>query len=278
VVARRLIALLILLTMCAPAASAAGQTPPTRTLGVRLSAPAQFNITLAQVRFRDSAVKPSRLALSQAPGLYFVAGALVRRPAAGGPRALVLAVNERPRGSQAPDLGRIGLRVTAARSFGAPSLRQVVNPLPRPVGAGAVPALCGPAAHRRTLAAGDLRSLLSAGRAPAGFDAAAAVAQAFDIVCGRPYDVAFAQAVTGCGTGFAAGCCPPNALCATPTPTPTPTPAPTPAPAPTPTPTPMPPTCPPCQRPPCTTEVCPLGQTAALRFVACPLASAICAY
>ncbi len=277
VLTRRLSVPLILMALLVPAAAAAGQTRSTRTVGVSLSAPAQFNLTLAAVRFTHATGKPSRLALTRAPGLYFVAGVLVRRPVAGGPRALVLAVNQRPRGSQAPDLTRIGVRVTAARKLGVPSLRQVVNALARPVGAGAVPALCGPAAHRPTLSAGDLRSLVSSGRALPGFGADAAVAQAFDVVCGRPYDAAFARAVTGCAAGFAAGCCPPNALCATPPPAP----APAPPPAPTPTPTPVPPACPPCRPPPCTTQVCPLGQTATISYIACPLTgagAAVCAY
>lgn len=256
--------LVLLLLAAAPGASATGQTARTRTSSVFVTAPAQFNLTLAQVRFGSSGGAPARLALSQAPGLYLVAGALVRRPVAGGPRALILAVNRRPRGSLAPDRARIGVRVTAARRFGLASLRQLATVLPRPPG---IPSICGGPGHRRTLAAADLRPLLSAGPALPGFNAAAAVAQAFDVVCARPSDPAFAQAVTGCSTtGFAAGCCPPNAVCAAP---PSPTPAPTPSP--TPTPTPMPAPCTPCQRPPCTTAICPLAQTAALRVIVCPL-------
>jgi hypothetical protein len=267
------------LTLLGAAASAAGQSPPHRTSRISLSAPAQFNLTLAQVRFRDAAGVPSGLGLAQSAGHYFVAGAVLRRPQSGGPRALILAVNERPRGSLAPDLTRLGVRVTAARKLGAPSLRQLVNPLPRAVGAPAA-TLCG--THPRTLAAGDLRSLLSAGRAPAGFGAAAAIAQAYDVACARPYNAAFVAAVTGCGasTGIVAGCCPPNALCAAPpapAPTPTPAPAPTPTPTPTPMPTPNPPPCSPCQRPPCVTQVCPLTQTTVARVIVCPLGSSLCA-
>ncbi len=262
------------LALAALAGPGAAAPAPTRTSTVALTAPAQFNLTLAAVGFRGGSGQPLRLRLGQAPGLYFVAAALVRRPVAGGPRALVLAVNRRPRGSLAPDRRSLGLAVTGARRLGGAVVRQVADPLPRPVGGGGFPAaVCGPAGKRRTLAAADLRALLRAGPALPGFGAADAVAQAFDLVCGRPADPAFARAVSGCGSSLVAGCCPPNALCAVPV-----TPAPTPAPAPSPTPTPVPPpACPPCPRPPpCGPLVaCPLGSVRAWAAIACPLAPAV---
>jgi hypothetical protein len=260
------------------AVPAAARSVATRTSTVNLTAPAQFNITVAAVAFHAGVGRPLGLALGQAPGLYYVAGAIVRRPVAGGPRALVLAVNERPRGSLAPDRVRLGLRVRAARSLGAPSLHQAVNPFPRAVGATAPPALCGRASGRRTLAAGDLRLVLAAGRPLAGFGGAAAVAEAFDAVCARAYDAAFAQAVTGC-TSLVAGCCPPNAMCAVPvTPSP-PTACPPTGQCPnttTPPPTPAPPVCPPCPRPPCGAPIaCRLTPAQSLRALACPLTASV---
>jgi hypothetical protein len=265
----RLRAAVTLVLVLALAVPAAASSVPTRTSPANLSAPAQFNLTLAALGFRHAGGRPLGVGLGGPAGLYYVAGAIVRRPSAGGPRTLVLAVNERPRGSLAPDLLRIGLRVRAARSLGAVSVRQAVDPLPLRVGAAAVPALCGPAATRRTLGGADLRLVLASGRAVSGFGAAAAVAQAFDAVCGRPYDPAFVRAVSGC-TSLVAGCCPPNAMCASPTP-PSP-PSACPPNGQCPVTTPAPPVCPPCPRPPCAAAAiaCPLTPARALRLLPCP--------
>lgn len=259
-------ALAVALTV-AVALALGGSTAVGRTAGrvsrVNVTAPAQFDLTLAELRFPGRPGPPGHLALGQAPGLYYVAGALVRRPSRSGPRALVLVVNERPRGSLAPDLLRLGLRVTADRALGSPSLRQRVNPFPRPAGSGLDPRLCGLGARH---GAADLRAVLSGGRPLPGYGVAAAVAQAYDVACGLPYDSAFARAVTGCGTSLVAGCCPPNAVCALPAPTPTPTPTPTPVPV---------PVCPPCPRPPCPTPAaCPLLGVGAVTPRVCPLAGA----
>jgi hypothetical protein len=181
-----------------------------------------------------------------------VAGAVTRFSVRGRPRALVLVVNRRPRGSLAPDLARVGLTVTAARRFGAPLLWQLSDPLTHPP-TGLTPALCDLPIRGVSLTGSDLRSVLSRGAAPSGFSAETAVAQAYDVVCGRPYDQAFRQAVTQgsvptCQTGQASGisCCPANAMC-------------------------VPPPCAPC---PCGPALCPVplasGRKAA---IACPLAS-----
>jgi hypothetical protein len=265
--ARHLSAAIVALALAIPAAAAS--SPTSRTTSLSLTAPAQFDLTLAEVRFPTALTgRPSRLSVNGSPGLYYVAGALVRRPPTGGPRALVLVVNERPRGSLAPDRLRIGLRVGAAQRLGRPSLRQVVNPLTRP-GAVAGAAFCGLTAHGQALTAGTLQGVLAAGRSLPGLGAAAAAAQAYDVACGLPSDPAFARAVSGaCGVSLVAGCCPPNALCAVPTP---------PAPPPTPAPPPMPPpVCPPCPRPPCRVgTTCPLSASSGLVVlrIVCPLAA-----
>lgn len=241
--------------------AAASSSQPSRATSLSLTAPAQSDLTLAEVRFpAGHAGRPSRLSPSEAPGLYYVAGALVRRPPSGGPRALVLVVNQRPRGSLAPDRLRIGLRVRAPQRLGKPSLRQVVDPLTRPAGAAGA-ALCGLTTAHRALSTAALEGVLGAGRALPGFGAAAAVAEAYDVACGLPSNPAFARAVSGsCGASLVAGCCPPNAQCALP-----------PAPAPAPAPPAPPPPCPPCPRPPCQVgTACPLYPSSRL---ACPLAA-----
>jgi hypothetical protein len=244
------------------AVPAAGQRgPATRTWSVRLTAPAQFDFTLAEVRLHAATGPVPRLSLGQGAGLYYVAGALVRRPPGGGRRALVLVVNRRPRGSLAADRLRIGLRVALARGLGAPVLRQVVDPLTRPAPGPHPPTLCGLTRGAAALAPGALRGVLRSGTAIPGLDTAGAVAEAYDVVCGLPHTASFVGAVSqGCPAGLVAGCCPPNAMCAAP---PTGPPAPPPPPPP-----PPPPACPPC--PPCLTAACPLGGASSARVRVCP--------
>jgi hypothetical protein len=260
------------LVACAGTAAArTGATGGGRVFKQYVTTPGQFDLALAEITFTRRAhvagagasaahhLSPIRLALVGPLGLDYVAGAVTRFAVGGRPRVLVLVVNRRPRGSLAPDLARIGLAVTAARGLGAPAMLAIRNPFTAPA-SGLTPALCDLPIRGPSLVAGDLRSLLSRGlplaAAPADgavkFGAAAAVAQAYDAVCGRPYDAAFRQAVThGSSTsceaaGAGVPCCAPNAMCA-------------------------PPPCPPC---PCTGLGCrvPLaasGPTA----IACPLQS-----
>jgi hypothetical protein len=252
---RILLVIVVLAASLGAALPAAGGAPPAaRAWQLSLGAPAQFGLVLAELRFPARTGRPRRLSVRGPTGLDYVAGASVRRPPAAGPRTLVLVVNRRPRGSLAPDLRRIGVTVTATRSLGAPSLRATSTPVVRPVG-GVRPPICRLGLGGRPLGAGALHATLGAGRAIPGFGAAAAVAQAYDLVCGLPYDPAFVSAATGCPTGLVAGCCPPNALCAAPAPgTPPPVTTP-PTPPPVITPPPLPP-CPPCPR--CAGRPCPL--------------------
>jgi hypothetical protein len=259
---RSVVAAVVALTAlgaCSGAAAAPGPgvARTTRVFKQRITAPAQFDLALAEISFGRSAhaasSRPSSLALGlQGPtGLDYVAGAVTRFSVRGRPRALVLVVNKRPRGSLAADLAWIGLTVTAARRLGAPVLLQIANPFTRP-SRGLTPALCDLPIRGAALTAGDLRAVLSRGSAPSGFGAAAAIAQAYDAVCGRPYAQAFRQAVTQgslptCETGRANAvpCCPPNAMC-------------------------VPPPCPPC---PCTTTPCPVAvKLRAAPAIVCPLA------
>jgi hypothetical protein len=168
----------------------------------------------------------------------------------GRPRALVLVVNRRPRGSLAPDLVRIGITVRAATRLGRPLLLQISDPLTRP--SALTPSLCDLRALGGSLAASDLRSVLSSGPPLSGFSAAAALAQAYDLVCHRSYQQAFKLVVTqGSNLSCEAGrpgvlCCPPNAIC-------------------------VPPACPPC---PCGVTPCAAAVERAWKAnMACPLAS-----
>ena len=182
-----------------------------------MTAPAQFDLSLAEVRFgaspraassvasRSYVARPIRLAVRGPTGLDYVAAATTRFSVRGRPRALVLVVNRRPRGSLAPDLARIGLTVTSARRLGAPVVWQISDPFTRP-SIGLTPALCDLPIHGVSLAASDLRSVLGRGIALSGFSVEAAIAQAYNVVCGRPYEQAFRQAVTqGSGPDLRSG-------------------------------------------------------------------------
>ncbi len=267
-----LLACVVALGVCSAAAAAPGPGDPsgTRVWHEYLAAPAQFDLSLAEISFgapahvasagaSRSADKSSiRLALRGTTGLDYVAGAVTRFNVRGRPRGLVLVVNRRPRGSLAPDIARIALSVTAARRLGAPIVAQISNPFTRHVGL--TPRLCDLPIRGASLTASDLRAIISRGlqlRVAQGdgevrFGAEAAIAQAYDAVCGRPYAPVFRQAVTqgsgsSCEPAQASGiCCPPNAMC-------------------------LPPACPPC---PCGTAPCPLPVSPAPKAaIVCPLAS-----
>jgi hypothetical protein len=260
----------------AAGATVSKEQTATHTWHVSVRAPAQFNLTFAELRFAGQGTSPLRLSLTRAPGHYYVAGALVRKPTSDGPRALVVIVNKRPRGSTAADRTMIGLHVTGDLKLGVPRVRELVNAFSGAVGSSST-GLC---ALGRNHGSAYLSKLLGAGRALPGFSATAAAAEAYDVACGLPHDPAFGKVITGCTTALVSGgCCPADAMCAspptpspTPAPTPVPPPTPTPAPTPTPTPTPVPtPTCP-CQTPVCNAApgyACPDAD----RVIACPLAS-----
>jgi hypothetical protein len=260
-----LLVALITIGACAPAPAAArtSGSGAVRAWKEHVAAPAQFDLSLAQVSFgararlarASSSGSPRasslRLALRGPTGLSYVAGAVTRFSVRGRPRGLLLVVNRRPRGSLAPDLLRIGFTVSAPARLGEPFVSQVSNPFTHPTGL--TPALCDLPIHGVALTAADLRSVLSRGQALGGFSAAAAIAQAYDAVCRRPSSQSFRQAVTQgsvppCETGKANAvpCCPPNAMC-------------------------LPPPCPPC---PCRVGPCPAAVVAAREAaIACPLQS-----
>jgi hypothetical protein len=121
---------------------------------------------------------------------YLLAGA-VRLAKAGAPRVLVLLVN---RPSPLLDPVSVHVRLTTSRSLGQPSVRAFADPLARGTGIRA-PLLCELALHGSPLRASEVRPLRSRGQGLSGFDAAEALAQAYDLVCDLPHASAFEQAV-----------------------------------------------------------------------------------
>ncbi len=158
---------------------------------VRLTAPAQFDVALAQVRYAvPHGPRPAlRFSLAGPTGLDYVAVALLRRQPKRALVALVAVVNRRPRGSQAPDVARILLGTRLSRAMRAPTVTQATNVL---LAAPAqTPAACGLGPR----AVGDLRFAMRAGAPPPGFGARSTIAQALAAACRRPVDPAFRAAV-----------------------------------------------------------------------------------
>ena len=174
----------------------AGASAPrhARTWPVRVAGPAQFDLTEAQATFRVGPRRHPRLsaAIAGPVGFDYVASAVLRHPSPGTARVLVVVTNHRPRGSLAPDVASVGLDLRLSRPVPAPRLGELVNALSA---AGRGPSTLCDAQPQGALAPGDLRVLASSGTPPAGFSDAQAVAQGFDVACGRPSDPAFRAAV-----------------------------------------------------------------------------------
>jgi len=196
---RRLTAVMALLAggaLGAGSVGPAGASAPrhARTRPVRVAGPAQFDLTEAQATFRVSPRRHPRVTavLTGPVGFDYVASAVLRHPFPGAARVLVVVINHRPRGSLAPDVASVGLDLRLSRPGPAPRLGQLVNALSAQ---GPGPSALCDAQPQGSLAPGDLRVLTSAGTPPGGYDAAQAVAQGFDVACGRPSDPAFRAAV-----------------------------------------------------------------------------------
>ncbi len=108
-----------------------------------------------------------------------------------GARALVLVV-DRPSPLEDPAVVRLIAR--AQRALGAPRSTIVTNPFTHPRAASR--ALCEMPHAGASLSAAGLRPLGSRGTALSGFSATGAVAEAFDVACGLPYESAFKEVVT----------------------------------------------------------------------------------
>ena len=164
--------------------------------------PAPDDLALAEIRFPRAARRAiaRRLlhASMEAPfGSDYLAVATPRTGvSAEEAQALVLLVN---RPSALLDPASVRLLLSTRGRLGEHEVWRVENPF---TGAPSSAArdLCDLATHGSTLQAGELAPLRSAGAALGGFGVAAAVAQAYDVVCGLPYESAFKQLVTGTST------------------------------------------------------------------------------
>jgi hypothetical protein len=213
---------------------ASAAAPASHAWPLTLS-PAPDDLALAEVGFpraaRGQRVSRSSLRLATV-GPFGDDYLVLAEPLVGAgrtPRALALLVN---RPSALLDPVAVHLRLTASAALGRPLIRKSADPFAR-AGSASKPSLCDLALHGAPLSAAEVRPLLSRGNGLTGFDAASAVAQAYDAVCGLPYVSSFAQAVG-------------QPAAETPSPSPTPSP-----------PTPGPPVCTPCA--PAPGYACPLS-------------------
>jgi hypothetical protein len=158
--------------------------------------PAPDEMALARVSFRRSRGKRLtrrvlQVAVEGPFGDDYLAAATPSSPAPGASQALVLVI-DRP--SPLLDPVAVRLRITALRSLGAPTVRTLAGPLQPPT-AHTTPALCALPRRGAAISGSQLNALASRGGALAGFSAASAVAQAYDLACGLPYESAFVHAV-----------------------------------------------------------------------------------
>jgi hypothetical protein len=202
------LALLVLLATCGSLLSttpwadgadavAGGSAPSWRTVSLTAS-PAPSDLELLQVAFphsngpRTISAASLRMAVSAPFGDDYLALATPSFRPTPTPRALLLIVN---RPSALLDPVNVRLRLRAADALGAPVVSRLVDPFSHP-GSGARPALCDlPLNGAATLGSASLRTLVSRGGQLSGFGPASAVSQAYDAVCGLPYEIAFKQAV-----------------------------------------------------------------------------------
>ncbi|HTU78895.1 MAG TPA: hypothetical protein VMF09_09075 [Solirubrobacteraceae bacterium] len=174
----------------------------TRSWTVTL-APSPDDLSIAQIGFPGARARrltagSLRARVSGPFGDDYMALAAVAPSAgAGAPRALLLIVN---RPSPLLDPVRVRVRLTAQRSLGGSTLRTRADVFARATLA-RTPALCDLSLHGRALGGSQLRALGAHGAAIAGFDAASAVAQAYDAACGLPYASTFRQAAQTGGGG-----------------------------------------------------------------------------
>jgi hypothetical protein len=182
-------------------AGRAGVAEASHSWTLRLSA-APDDLTLAELDFPKAAhgqrIAASTLQLAVGSPFgddYLVAGA-PQLAAAGPPRLLVMLVN-RPSGLLDPV--DVPVRLTARAALGSAVVRRFVDPLSGSAGK-ASPRLCNLPLHGGALSGAELRTLRTRGTPLAGFDAAGALAQAYDLVCGLARSSSFAQAVERSGS------------------------------------------------------------------------------
>ena len=180
---RRVVLAALVISLAAPAAAQAHR--------IRVAAPAQFDVSVAQVRYAvPHGPRPAlRLAFAGPTGLDYVAVALPRHQPRHAVVAPVAVVNRRPSGSQAADLPQVLLRTRPSRAVRAPTVTQSTDVLARRPAT--VPAVCalGP------LAVSDLRVALRAGTPPPGFGVRSTIVQSLAAACGRATEPSFLEAV-----------------------------------------------------------------------------------
>src|SRR6478735_8701427 len=110
---RRVMLAALVVSLAAPAAAQAHQ--------IRVAAPAQFDVSIAQVRYAvPHGPRPAlRLALAGPTGLDYVAVALPRHQPRHAVVALVAVVTRRPRAPQAADLAQVLLSTRPSRAMRA---------------------------------------------------------------------------------------------------------------------------------------------------------------
>jgi hypothetical protein len=176
---------------------------PTNTWHVTLS-PAPDDLALAELSFRPRArgqsISRHTLALeATAPfGDDYMAAAAPISSAPSELRLLVMVVN---RPSPLDDPVDVHVRLMARAALGAPVVWKLTDPFAHANG-DPTPALCDLPLHGFSSLSGDeLLPLRSQGAALPGLSAASAVAQAYDVACGLPYESSFQRdVISGMGS------------------------------------------------------------------------------
>jgi hypothetical protein len=158
---------------------------------VRVAAPAQFQVTLAQIRYAvPHGPRPAlRLGLAGPAGADYVAAALPRHQPSRALVALVAVVNRRPAGSLVPDPSQILLSTRPSHTLKAPRTSVATNVLAAHAATKSAACALGP------LGVSNLRFAMRSGTPPPGFGARSTIVQALAAACGRAVDPAFRQAV-----------------------------------------------------------------------------------
>jgi hypothetical protein len=178
---RRVVLVAFVVAIVAPTAAAQAHR-------VRVRAPAQYEVAVAQIRYAvPHGTRPAmRLKLAGPAGTDYVAAALPRKQPRHALLALVAIVTRTP---SATDPSQILLSTNPSHPLSTPRMSEALNVL------AAKPATAPSACALGPLAVGDLRLALRAGTAPQGFGARSTIAQALNAACGRAVDPAFRQAV-----------------------------------------------------------------------------------
>jgi hypothetical protein len=162
---------------------------PAQAHRVRVRAPTQNEVSLAQIRYAvPHGARPAmRLKLAGPTGAEFVAAALPRTQPKHALVALVAIVTSGP---STADPAQIVLSTRPSRRLSAPRMSEAMNVL------GPQQAVTSPACALGPLTVGDLRLALHAGTPPSGYGARSTIAQALAAACGRPVEPAFRLAVS----------------------------------------------------------------------------------